>query len=44
MTGYAVRIDDLSGMGEYVFVEPEKIRDQYPVPSAFAAYMEQIRD
>lgn len=42
MTGYAVRIDDLSGMGEYVFVEPEKIRDQYPVPSAFAAYMEQI--
>ena len=42
MTGYSVRIDDLSGMGEYVFVEPEKIRDQYPVPSAFAAYMEQI--
>lgn len=42
MTGYSVRIDDLSGMGEYVFVEPGKIRDQYPVPSAFAAYMEQI--
>lgn len=42
MIGYSVRIDDLSGMGEYVFVEPEKIRDQYPVPSAFAAYMEQI--
>lgn len=40
MTGYSIRIDDLSGMGEYVFVEPEKIRDQYPVPSAFAAYME----
>lgn len=42
MIGYSARIDDLSGMGEYVFVEPEKIRDQYPVPSAFAAYMEQI--
>lgn len=42
MTGYLIRIDDLSGMGEYVFVEPEQIRDKYPVPSAFAAYMELI--
>lgn len=42
MTGYLIRIDDLSGMGEYVFVEPDQIRDKYPVPSAFAAYMELI--
>ncbi len=42
MTAYLVRVDDLSGMGEYVFVEPDKMRDEYPVPSAFAAYMELI--
>lgn len=42
MTGYLIKIDDLSGMGEYVFVEPDKIRDKYPVPSAYAAYMELI--
>lgn len=42
MTGYLIRIDDLSGMGEYVFVEPDKIRDKYPVPSAYAVYMELI--
>ncbi len=39
MTAYLVRVDELAGMGEYVFVEPEKMRDEYPVPSAFAAYM-----
>lgn len=38
MTAYLIRVDDLSGMGNYVFVEPEKMRDEYPVPSAFAAY------
>lgn len=42
MTGYHIRVDDLSGMGEYVFVDPVQIRDRYPVPSAFAAYMELI--
>lgn len=42
MTGYHIRVDDLAGMGEYVFVEPAQIRDRYPVPSAFAAYMELI--
>lgn len=40
MTGYLIRVDDLVGMGEYVFVEPAKMRDEYPVPSAFAAYMD----
>ncbi|MCH5259272.1 MAG: A/G-specific adenine glycosylase [Lachnospiraceae bacterium] len=42
MTGYLIRVDDLSGMGEYVFVDPAEIRSKYPVPSAFAAYMELI--
>lgn len=40
MTGFFVRVDDLAGMGEYVFVEPEKMKSEYPVPSAFAAYMD----
>ena len=39
MTGYLVRVDDLSGMGDYVFVDPDKMKSEYPVPSAFAAYM-----
>ncbi len=38
MTGYLVRVDDLAGMGEFVFVEPDKMTDEYPVPSAYAAY------
>ena len=42
MTGFFVRVDDLSGMGEYVFVEPDKMKNEYPVPSAFAAYMDLI--
>ncbi len=42
MTGYLIRVDELMGMGEYVFVDPEEIRDRYPVPSAFAAYMNMI--
>ena len=42
MTGFFVRVDDLSGMGEYVFVEPDKMKHEYPVPSAFAAYMDLI--
>ena len=42
MTGYQIRVDDLSGMGEYVFVNPAEMRSKYPIPSAFAAYMELI--
>ena len=42
MTGYLIRVDDLAGMGEYVFVEPAKMRNEYPIPSAFAAYMDLI--
>lgn len=43
MTGYLIRVDDLSGMGEYVFVDPDKMKNVYPVPSAYAAYMSIIR-
>ena len=39
MTGYLIRVDDLSGMGDYVFVDPDKMKNDYPVPSAYAAYM-----
>ncbi|MCM1123070.1 MAG: A/G-specific adenine glycosylase [Eubacterium sp.] len=42
MTGYFVRVDELTGMGEYVFVDPVEIKDRYPVPSAYAAYMDLI--
>lgn len=42
MTGYLVRVDELTGMGEYVFVDPAEIKDRYPVPSAYAAYMNLI--
>lgn len=42
MTGYMIRVDELAGMGEYVFVDPAVIKDKYPVPSAFAAYMDLI--
>lgn len=42
MTGYFVRVDELTGMGEYVFVDPAEIKDKYPVPSAYAAYMDLI--
>lgn len=42
MTGYLIRVDDLAGMGEYVFAQPEKMKNEYPVPSAFAAYMDLI--
>ena len=42
MIGYLIRVDDLEGMGEYVFAQPEKMKSEYPVPSAFAAYMDLI--
>lgn len=42
MTAYYVRVDELTGMGEYVFVDPAEIKNKYPVPSAYAAYMNLI--
>lgn len=42
MTGYLIQVDDLAGTGEYMFVDPAEIRDKYPVPSAFAVYMDSV--
>ncbi len=43
MKGYAVRVDELapkSPMEEpWLFIEPSETREQYPIPSAFAAYV-----
>lgn len=44
MTAYSIRVDELEGMGEYVFVEPEEIKNKYPVPSAFAAYLKYMEN
>ncbi len=48
MIGYLVRVDELADMeaGEnpqaFVFVEPKETKSAYPIPSAFAAYAEQV--
>lgn len=44
MTAYSIRVDELEGMGEYVFVEPDEIKNKYPVPSAFAAYLKYLEN
>lgn len=43
MTGYAVRVDELAGLGRdkkepFLFIDPAETKDKYPIPSAFAAY------
>ena len=39
MTGYAVRVEELEGEADgMLFVERKTIEEQYPIPSAFAAY------
>lgn len=43
MTGYAVRVDELAGLGldkkeSFLFIDPAETKDKYPIPSAFAAY------
>ena len=44
MTGYAVLIDVQSEKikEDFLFVEPERTEREYPVPAAFAAYMEYL--
>lgn len=45
MTGYAVRVDELERMQpneDLLFVTPGEIEQNYPIPSAFAAYREFI--
>lgn len=43
MKGYAIRVDELAPKGEeaseWLFVEPSQTKEQYPIPSAFAAYV-----
>ena len=44
MMGYQIRVDELSPKGEgeftrdFIYLEPEKTQEEYPIPSAFAAY------
>ena len=38
MTAYLVLIEDPQETGEYLFVEPERTEEKYPIPAAFAAY------
>lgn len=43
MVGYAVRVDELApkiGDGKILFVERDEAKEKYPIPSAYAAYME----
>lgn len=48
MTGYLIRVDELAARTpgqepqEFVFVEPEQTRTNYPIPSAFAVYAERV--
>ena len=45
MRGYLVWVDELQpamSTGDWIFIEPSVIKEQYPVPSAFAAYMKYL--
>ncbi len=48
MTGFLVRVDELAGRKdsqerpEWIFVDPRETRTNYPIPSAFAVYAEQM--
>lgn len=41
MVGYLIQIEEPDGseQGDYLFVEPSRTEDEYPVPAAFARYM-----
>ncbi|MCD8327210.1 MAG: A/G-specific adenine glycosylase [Lachnospiraceae bacterium] len=45
MTGFFVQVDELTDYKApegWIFVKPEEIREQYPVPSAYSAFMKYI--
>lgn len=48
MTGFLVRVDELAVKGEgqkmqgFIFVDPGQTRTDYPIPSAFAVYADQV--
>ena len=41
MTGYAVRVDELAPKGgkDMIFVEQGEAKEKYPIPSAYASYL-----
>ncbi len=42
MIGYEVRVDELAEKGDaggMIFVEPFEVKDRYPIPSAYRAYL-----
>lgn len=42
MTGYAVKVDELSdrkGQPEFIYVERKEVKERYPIPSAYAYYL-----
>ena len=42
MIGYAVRVDELANKknsGDLIFAKKQEVRDKYPVPSAYGAYL-----
>ena len=48
MKGYMVRVDELDPgqpgeeVRDWLYIEPEEIRDRYPIPSAFSAYVKYL--
>ncbi|MCD7807528.1 MAG: A/G-specific adenine glycosylase [Lachnospiraceae bacterium] len=45
MTGFFIQVDELTAYtppAGWIFVKPEEIREQYPIPSAYAAYMKYL--
>lgn len=45
MRGYAVRVDELSDKSpdlDMIFVEQKEVRERYPIPSAYAAYLKEF--
>lgn len=47
MKGYAVRVDELASKAkvakDWLFIEPSQTKEQYPIPSAFAAYVPYLK-
>lgn len=44
MTGYVVRVDELekARMKDLIFIHPEKIQKEYPIPAAFESFTNQV--
>ena len=48
MRGYMVRVDELEMTGidmveEFIYAEPDRLEESYPIPSAFSAYTKYLR-